>query len=342
MCSLINRIQNQGATNVPRAPTYSKMKTTALRLEAFGVCKPSRLTTKRSSSALTGFVSTLPSTSLQGYAPSPRRHITTAAGRGCNCARCSPQLIIQPQSRFFAADSTKPLITGQPIKKLGSNDGSGPYGSLPELFELNRAWAEEEIKARPDFFERLTKQQSPKYLWIGCSDSRVPANQVVGLAPGELFVHRNVANVVVHSDLNCLSVLQYAVEYLKVEHVIVCGHYGCGGVLGALRGSRLGLIDNWLRHIVDVRDKHSKTVDAFAGLEDEQHDILCELNVIEQAQNVAQTSIVRDAWRKGQNLQVHSWIYGLEDGKMKDLGLHVKGALETKNKYDEVIARYSV
>ena len=208
------------------------------------------------------------------------------------------------------------------------------------LFDQNRKWSDMETKNRPDFFERLAKQQSPKYLWIGCSDSRVPANQVVGLAPGELFVHRNVANVVAHTDLNCLSVLQFAVEYLKVEHVIVCGHYGCGGVLGALRGSRLGLIDNWLRHIVDVKEKHIKTIDALAGLEDEQHDLLCELNVIEQAVNVAQTSIVRDAWRREQPLQIHSWIYGLDDGKLKDLGLHVKTTPELKARYAEVSSRY--
>ena len=303
-----------------RANSFLMKRVLTQRLEAFGVCS---LTAKRFSFA------------------AATRHYTSAAGRGCNCARCSPQLVLQPQPRFFGADATKPLISGRPVKKLGSNDGPG-YGSLPELFALNRSWAEAEVKARPDFFERLVKQQSPKYLWIGCSDSRVPANQVVGLAPGDIFVHRNVANVVVHSDLNFLSVLQYAVEYLKVEHIIVCGHYGCGGVLGALRGSRLGLIDNWLRHIVDIREKHSQTIDAFAGLEDEQHDILCELNVIEQTQNVAQTSIVRDAWRKGQSLQVHSWVYGLEDGMMKDLGLHVKGAYETKSKYEEVISRYSV
>ena len=263
----------------------------------------------------------------------------------CGCAACNPltrfctatppPLVTSTHcsGRFFSGSASAAKTT------FGKKAQTGP-GSLPHLFEQNRTWSDGEIKSQPDFFSRLSKQQSPKYLWIGCSDSRVPANQVVGLAPGELFVHRNVANVVVHSDLNCLSVMQFAVEYLKVEHIIVCGHYGCGGVLGALRGSRLGLIDNWLRHIADVRDKHIKTINALDGLEDLQHDMLCELNVIEQAVNVAQTSIVRDAWKREQPLQVHSWIYGLDDGKLKDLGLHVKAPHELKSTYEAVAKRY--
>lgn len=176
--------------------------------------------------------------------------------------------------------------------------------------------------AAPDFFTRLARQQSPKYLWIGCSDSRVPANEIVDLLPGELFVHRNIANVVVHTDLNCLSVLQFAVDVLKVRHVIVCGHYGCSGVRAALRQDRVGLADNWLRHVQDVRDKHAARL---AALPDEaaRADCLCELNVIEQLTNVCQTSIVRDAWQAGQNLNVHGWIYGLRDGLLRDLGVTV-------------------
>ncbi len=193
---------------------------------------------------------------------------------------------------------------------------------LSRLFENNRAWAEEIARRDPDFFTRLARQQSPQYLWIGCSDSRVPANQIVGLMPGEMFVHRNVANVVVHSDLNCLSTLQFAVDVLRVRHVIVCGHYGCGGVLAALRDDRLGLIDNWLRHVQDVRGKHRA---ALARLETEQrcHDRLCELNVIEQVVNVCHTTVVREAWARGQELTVHGWIYGLGDGLLRDLGMCV-------------------
>ena len=169
----------------------------------------------------------------------------------------------------------------------------------------------------PDFFETLSRQQSPRYLWIGCADSRVPANEIVGLLPGELFVHRNVANVVVHTDLNCLSVLQFAVEVLRVEHVIVCGHYGCGGIRAAHTHDSLGLIDNWLRHVQDVQDRHANLLD---GLHPEVAvDRLCELNVLEQTRNVCQTTIVRDAWSRGQPLSVHGWIYPLRDGLLRDL-----------------------
>ncbi len=190
--------------------------------------------------------------------------------------------------------------------------------TLPQLFANNRAWADNLRQRDPEFFLRLSRQQSPEHLWIGCSDSRVPANQIVGLLPGELFVHRNIANVVVHTDLNCLSVMQFAVEVLKVRHVIVCGHYGCGGVGAALRGERLGLSDNWLRHVTDVREKHQSRL---AGLADPAaaHDRLCELNVIEQVANVCSTTIARDAWERGQQLSVHGWIYRLQDGLLRDL-----------------------
>ena len=191
---------------------------------------------------------------------------------------------------------------------------------LKHLFDRNRAWAEDVTRRDPEFFARLSRQQSPRYLWIGCSDSRVPANQVVDLAPGEMFVHRNVANVVVHADLNCLSALQFAVDVLKVEDVIVCGHYGCGGVLAALRGERHGLVDNWLRHVEDVATKHREELDALAT-ESARHDRLCELNVIEQAVNVSRTTIVRDAWARGQVLAVHGWIYSVADGLLRDLGM---------------------
>ena len=190
--------------------------------------------------------------------------------------------------------------------------------SLDHLLENNKAWSGSIQERIPDFFLKLSRQQSPEYLWIGCSDSRVPANEIVGLLPGELFVHRNVANLVVHTDLNCLSVMQFAVDILKVRHIIVCGHYGCGGVRAALRRDRLGLIDNWLRHIQDVRQKHQTHLAGISG-DSKAADRLCELNVIEQVSNVCQTSIVLDAWERGQELAVHGWIYGLKDGRLRDL-----------------------
>jgi carbonic anhydrase len=190
---------------------------------------------------------------------------------------------------------------------------------LSALFERNRVWAAEMLAADPRFFADLAERQTPAYMWIGCSDSRVPANQIVGLAPGDVFVHRNVANVVVHTDLNCLSVLQYAVDVLAVRHVIVCGHYGCGGVGAALEGARHGLIDNWLRHVMDVGEKHAVEIGALA--EELRVDRLCELNVIEQVVNVCQTTVVEDAWARGQDLTVHGLIYGLEDGLLRDLGV---------------------
>jgi carbonic anhydrase len=189
---------------------------------------------------------------------------------------------------------------------------------LGELFANNRAWAEESVRNDPEFFTRLASQQAPQFLWIGCSDSRVPANQIVGLAPGEMFVHRNVANVVVHADLNCLSAIQFAVDVVGVRHIIVCGHYGCGGVLAALRDEKLGLVDNWLRHVQDVRAKHQAQLDALPT-ENDRHRRLCELNVIEQVMNVSRTTVVRDAWARGQSLAVHGWVYDLHDGLLRDL-----------------------
>jgi carbonic anhydrase len=190
---------------------------------------------------------------------------------------------------------------------------------LTDLFERNRAWAAAKVAENPRFFADLLDRQAPEYLWIGCSDSRVPANQVVGLAPGEVFVHRNVANVVGHTDLNCLSVLQYAVDVLRVKHVIVCGHYGCGGVKAALEGSRHGLIDNWLRHVMDVSEKHAAELATIP--KEERLDRLCELNVVEQAMNVCQTTVIEDVWARGQELTVHGVIYGLHDGILRDLGV---------------------
>lgn len=198
---------------------------------------------------------------------------------------------------------------------------------LSHLFANNRAWAEATRRGDPEFFSKLAAQQAPEFLWIGCSDSRVPANQIVGLLPGELFVHRNVANVVTHSDLNCLSVLQYAVEVLRVRHVIVCGHYGCGGVRAALEGARLGLIDAWLRNVADVAERHQAELDALPD-PDVRHHRLCELNARAQAISVAQTTFVRDAWQRGQPLSVHAWIYGIEDGLLRDLGLTLASAQE--------------
>ena len=191
--------------------------------------------------------------------------------------------------------------------------------AIDELLANNRSWAQETARADPAFFPRLAAQQAPKYFWIGCADSRVPANQILGLAPGEVFVHRNIANLVVHTDLNCLSVLQFAVDVLRVEHVIVCGHYGCGGIAAACKGAPLGLIDNWLRHIQDLAE-HRHALLARESDSDVRADRLCELNVLEQAHNVCRTTIVQDAWQRGQTLTVHGWIYGLKDGLLHDLG----------------------
>jgi carbonic anhydrase len=209
---------------------------------------------------------------------------------------------------------------------------------LPELFENNLAWVKKMTAQDPDFFLRLAAIQSPKYLWIGCSDSRVPANQITGLQPGEVFVHRNVANAVVHTDLNCLSVMQFAVDVLAVSHIIVCGHYGCSGVKAALTGERLGLIDNWLRHVQDVRDKHAGLLAPTAELE-VRWERLCELNVIEQVRHVTQTNIVQDAWIRGRKLTVHGWIYRLSDGKLRDLGVSVEGDGGVESAYASALRR---
>jgi carbonic anhydrase len=198
---------------------------------------------------------------------------------------------------------------------------------LHDLLERNHAWSAA-LRARdPGFFRRLSEQQAPKYLWIGCSDSRVPANQIIDMAPGEVFVHRNVANVVVHTDLNALSTIQFAVDVLKVEHIVVVGHYGCGGVRAVLEKARLGLVDNWLRHVDDVKHKHDEALARIDSPEG-RHARLCELNAIEQAHNVCHTTIVRDAWDRGQKLSVHGWIYGLDDGLVRDLGMHASATAE--------------
>jgi len=207
---------------------------------------------------------------------------------------------------------------------------------LQELFANNRQWAADTEEREPGFFSRLLKQQSPQYLWIGCADSRVPANDLVGLLPGELFVHRNVANVVVHSDLNCLSVMQFATDELKVKHIIVVGHSGCGGVTAALRDQRVGVADNWLRHVQDVRNRHEVWLGSVAS--DRQVNALCRLNVIEQALNVCRTTIVQDAWHRGQELVVHGWFYTLVDGLLEDLGMTVSGPAEMMASYGHALA----
>jgi len=207
--------------------------------------------------------------------------------------------------------------------------------TLDHLFNNNRQWAERIRQQDPDFFLNLSRQQFPNYLWIGCSDSRVPANEIVGLLPGELFVHRNVANLVVRTDLNCLSVMQFAVDILKVRHIIVCGHYGCSGVQMALGRKRIGLSDNWLRHVEDVRLKHEKSLET--TVPGAVSDRLCELNVIEQVANVCHTTIARDAWERGQPLAIHGWIYGLQDGLLKDLHFTVRGYQQTLPAYHKAV-----
>ncbi|MBK6615053.1 carbonate dehydratase [Ottowia sp.] len=210
--------------------------------------------------------------------------------------------------------------------------------ALQHLIDNNRVWADRVWRENPEFFTTLAQQQFPKYLWIGCSDSRVPANQVIGLAPGEVFVHRNVANVVVHSDLNALSVIQYAVDHLHIEHIMVVGHYGCGGVLAALHGTRVGLADNWLRHVHDVKMRHRGRLMHLCR--HDQEDVLCEMNVIEQVGNIAQTTVVQDAWARGQPLALHGWCYGLRDGLVKDLGVTVSQPHDVVDVYREAIKRY--
>jgi carbonic anhydrase len=212
--------------------------------------------------------------------------------------------------------------------------------ALRQLLDNNAAWATGAVVRDPEYFTRLQQQQAPEYLWIGCSDSRVPANEIVGLAPGELFVHRNVANVVVHTDLNCLSVLQYAVDVLGVKHVIVTGHYGCGGVRAAFDEARLGLIDNWLRHVEDVKRRHEAALAALPP--DRALDRLCELNVIEQARHVCETTIVQEAWARGRALVVHGWIYGLHDGRLRELGFNVAQASAVDAAYRSALSAQSV
>jgi carbonic anhydrase len=209
---------------------------------------------------------------------------------------------------------------------------------LAHLFENNRAWAARMRAADPDYFPRLARLQAPQYLWIGCSDSRVPANEITGLAPGEVFVHRNIANVVVQTDLNLLSVLQFAIDQLGVTHVILCGHYGCSGVRAVMAGQRVGLADNWLRQIEAVQTKHQALIDARAG-DPERLDRLCELNVLEQVVNVARTTVVQDAWARGQALKLHGWVYGLHDGLLRDLGLTLEGPAHVEPRYRNALAQ---
>ena len=209
---------------------------------------------------------------------------------------------------------------------------------LQELFDSNRAWAQSLEQRTPGFFSRLLEQQEPQYLWIGCADSRVPANEIVGLLPGELFVHRNVANVVVHSDLNCLSVMQFAVDLLKVRHIMVVGHYGCSGVKAAMNDVRVGIADNWLRHVQDARNKHQAWLDKLTD-ETQRHNALCELNVLEQVLNVCQTTVVRDAWQRGQDVVVHGWVYGLHNGLLQDLRMTVGSAESVHEQYVEALAQ---
>jgi carbonic anhydrase len=207
---------------------------------------------------------------------------------------------------------------------------------LKHLFDKNREWSERVNASDPEFFDNLSRQQTPNYLWIGCADSRVPANEITGLMPGEMFVHRNVANLVVHTDLNCLSVIQYAVEVLQVKHIIVCGHYGCGGVLAAMENKKHGLIDNWLRHIQDVAQKHETQLAAITDTT-QKFQRLCELNIIEQVSNVCQTTVVDNAWERGQDLTVHAWIYGLHNGLLQDLNLCVTSADDLRTHYRTAI-----
>ncbi|MDF3035406.1 MAG: cynT2 [Paucimonas sp.] len=237
------------------------------------------------------------------------------------------------------AASANPLNQESSSKATIMNQHTPDPRSLHQLFDSNRDWAKSMLERDPDFFNKLSNQQSPEYLWIGCADSRVPPNELVNLMPGEIFVHRNVANVVVHSDLNCLSVLQFAIDVLKVKHVIVCGHYGCGGVHAAMTNRRVGLTDNWLRHVQDVCQKHGRYLGSVLP-EKEKADRLCELNVIEQVSNVCQTTIVQDAWERGQKLTIHGWVYGVHDGLLRDLGVTVDSAEELSGKLNESYARY--
>ena len=209
---------------------------------------------------------------------------------------------------------------------------------LQDLLARNRAWAQSERDNDPEYFSRLVSQQNPEFMWIGCADSRVPANEIIGLAPGEVFVHRNVANVVVHTDLNCLSTIQYAVDVLKVKHILIVGHYGCGGVMAAMQGMRMGLVDNWLRHVQDVRDKYRNWL---GGIEDvtERAARLCELNVVEQMLNVCETTVLRDAWERDQEISVHGWMYSLADGVVRELSADVQRSDDPMGVYEAAVAR---
>jgi len=231
-------------------------------------------------------------------------------------------------SRFAAAKAQKVESDRNPCRAMHP---------LSHLFENNRAWSERIRRIDPDFFDRLSRQQRPGYLWIGCADSRVPANEIVGLLPGELFVHRNVANVIAHGALNCLSVMQFAVDVLQIEHIIVCGHYGCSGVSAALQDQRVGLADNWLNHLRDVHSKHDARLAAISDVS-QRIDHLCELNVIEQVGNVCRTTVVRDAWERGQELAVHGWVYGLKDGLVRDLGTTVTTSKDVAAAYRVALA----
>ncbi|SAL67113.1 carbonate dehydratase [Caballeronia choica] len=218
-----------------------------------------------------------------------------------------------------------------------TDDNTNAHNPLAHLFDNNAAWVERKLGHDPEYFSRLAHQQAPEYLWIGCSDSRVPANQIIGLPPGEVFVHRNIANVVVHSDLNCLSVIQFAVDLLKVKHIMVVGHYGCSGVAAALVSRRVGLADNWLRHVEDVRDKHAHLLDEWP-MGSARHRRLVELNTIEQTVNVCRTTIVNDAWARGQELTVHGWAYGVHDGRVRNLGMMIHATEQIESTYQSCIA----
>jgi carbonic anhydrase len=218
---------------------------------------------------------------------------------------------------------------------MSSNPSTTIHKELTQLFSNNKRWVADVLKEDSDFFKRLENQQAPKYLWIGCSDSRVPANQITGLMPGEVFVHRNIANMVIHTDLNLLSVLQFAVDVLGVEHIIICGHYGCAGVLAGLIEKKFGLVDLWLRHVKDVAAKHNDYLGHV--IHDQKHQRLCELNVIEQSRNIAQTHIVQDAWASGKSLQVHGLIYGVSDGILRDLACNIAGTDDLKKSYEDAL-----
>jgi carbonic anhydrase len=243
-------------------------------------------------------------------------------------------------------DEARPVDNAGAGADSGWTLTAGPEGfsvhmdTLTRLFESNKAWADDIRAKEPHFFETLSRQQNPEYLWIGCSDSRVPANEILGLLPGEVFVHRNIANVVVHSDLNCLSVIQFAVDVLKVKHIMVVGHYGCGGVGAVLRCERVGLADNWLHHVQDVREKHTSCLCALSD-ESARSARLCELNVVEQVAHVCQSTIVLDAWDRGQELAVHGWIYGLKDGRLRNLNCSASAAKAAPASYANAIAALS-